>query len=518
MTAKLALPPGQVDWHGIYNERARIDGEALSLFNEMLSTQKGRYHRLDKIVAHCREVKDLLLRLKNGTPDTAEDVLARRYYAKAVLGRIHRSIAVEVWMRLRRGDPVRLEEALGAYDLFVLSGDEGDLEDISLELDRIAQSVKDEYRRGRGGLGSEYTDFDNLTVRQKAKWIVIALRAKGLLGISNTDYYALRNNFIGIALLDSEHGSLPLQSVAIYCAVAERLGIDARPNNFPRHVFAVVQAPPGQTLDGGRRDPQEQEGVPSSTTVMYLDPWCSIDEVQEDDLRRTLFLGGLPPSQHALHLSPANVSEMVLRTGRNIMQPRPDTEPAAQYALHWALFILGSNDAHELGLPGLSRFTSLDFVIAEAAHDRPEDIGLLEAAVPPLLLEANAIGNWLQELNGLLASRRADDLDGKKPRAREGAGADAVRYRVGHHFRHARYNYEGLVVGWDTRCMQDLEWIALMKVERLPRGAEQPFYHVVYVCQKCYISPHPHLPSAPSFPPHVPCFTSSSRAASPCMP
>lgn len=63
-----------------------------------------------------------------------------RYYSNALLDSIHRSIAIEEWHRLRLDRDsldaqiagVRLERALGAFDMFVLHDQFGDLDDVSL--------------------------------------------------------------------------------------------------------------------------------------------------------------------------------------------------------------------------------------------------------------------------------------------------------------------------------------------------------------------------------------------------
>lgn len=54
-----------------------------------------------------------------------------RYYAHALLTCLHRSLAVSEWARIRRGEPVSLERALGAFDLFIPESGYGDLEEVS---------------------------------------------------------------------------------------------------------------------------------------------------------------------------------------------------------------------------------------------------------------------------------------------------------------------------------------------------------------------------------------------------
>jgi hypothetical protein len=50
-----------------------------------------------------------------------------RYYANAVLDHVHRSKALEEWVKILRGENVPLERALGSFDLFVLHDQYGDL-------------------------------------------------------------------------------------------------------------------------------------------------------------------------------------------------------------------------------------------------------------------------------------------------------------------------------------------------------------------------------------------------------
>lgn len=57
----------------------------------------------------------------------------RRYYSNAILGCLHRTIAIPEWSRLRNGEDVPLERALGAFDMFVLGAGTGDLENVRIQ-------------------------------------------------------------------------------------------------------------------------------------------------------------------------------------------------------------------------------------------------------------------------------------------------------------------------------------------------------------------------------------------------
>ena len=47
-----------------------------------------------------------------------------------MLGAVHRTRAIEEWIKLREGQPVSLEQALAAFDQFVLHDRDGDLEEV----------------------------------------------------------------------------------------------------------------------------------------------------------------------------------------------------------------------------------------------------------------------------------------------------------------------------------------------------------------------------------------------------
>ena len=42
-----------------------------------------------------------------------------------------------------------------------------------------------------------------------------------------------------------------------------------------------------------------------------------------------------------------------------------------------------------------------------------------------------------------------------------------------------RYNYRGVIVGYDSSCQQSEVWMKAMGVDSLKHGRSQPFYHVL---------------------------------------
>jgi F-box protein 21 len=135
-----------VDWKTLYMHRRRIDKETTDYLDSILEGQTNRISKFKSIAEFGYDAKDTLLRHCR-TVSTAHDVLARkqafsslvfiksddiyRYYAKSVLDHLHRAKALAEWRKVLTGDCVRLERALGAFDLFVLHDQHGDLVEVS---------------------------------------------------------------------------------------------------------------------------------------------------------------------------------------------------------------------------------------------------------------------------------------------------------------------------------------------------------------------------------------------------
>ncbi|QIX00508.1 hypothetical protein AMS68_006025 [Peltaster fructicola] len=475
ISKRIAQPPTQTRWRHLFDLRRKRDEAALATFNAMLLTQQHRQTRIEELTELRYDIKDLMLKLERDTPDHADDVLARRYYARIVRSKIHREMAIKQWDKLSDSRMVALDAALGAYDLFALSGEPADLDDLDSELDRHATAVR-----------QSTPNFDRMSTRQKAIEIATYLRSENLLGNDQLGgYHALRNNYITLALMRTPHRSLPLQSAAIYCGVARRLGVDARPSNFPHHVYVVVQPPRHEDLEGRHKSPDLSE---IAHDYMFMDPWRTNLEIDRAQLIATLNQMGTTPAHYTAYLSPATTADTVLRAGRNIVTsvtelrnlPRVAAErrngnnvdiECAWYSMLWATMIIayGNRDIT------LQRQRScLPYLMEHYQVHFPEDLGLLERYIAPMFVGTEDHETLLHVID---AARR-DDNNMKPPSPRSSANAH-VTYKVGHHFEHKRYHYKGVIVGWTARCEAREQWIAQMRVNELPRGREQPFYHVL---------------------------------------
>ncbi|OCK80559.1 F-box domain-containing protein [Lepidopterella palustris CBS 459.81] len=484
--AKFAGPLSDVDWRALFLERMDTEKKTNSILEEVIATQRNQIANITKIASFGYDAKHTLLQHYN-VDDDAEDVLARKYYSNAILERIHREMAIKVWKDLGNGVPIDIERALTAYDMFTLSTAKGDFDETRADLDGLAKELL-----------KENPGFQQWTTREQALALATFLRAREFKGVSDASYSALRNNFIGIVLRSPDHESLPLILVAIYCSIATRLGLDARPCGYPFHVYGLVFSQKNKTLDG------KDLSSGKSQEVMYIDPFRSEQEVSEETLRKMLRDMGVPDPEHYDYLRQSSAREVVLRTARNIMnscQTIRQTEAASNrgnafhapswistypdldnafYGTLWAMLILGvqAEDSGSIISIATRRRQYLPYLCEHFQQHFPWDVTLVEDYVIPLLYDMPEGQRLLQYANRIHASDRI-----QKPITARTARAASVKYKVGHLFNHRRYRYEGVITGWDTRCGASEEWIRHMDVDSLSQGRHQSFYHVL-VCDK----------------------------------
>jgi F-box protein 21 len=478
IATKATGPLSNIDWRSLYIEKVKIEKRTLDLLDHIVSTQHERIKCINEIADFGYDAKETLLR-ECACPDNTEDVLARRYFANAVLERIHREVAINVWRSLSDGKDVPMERALGAYDVFARVGDDVDIDVVSEDIDRLASGVLE-----------EHPDIRDMSPRIKASMLASYLREQGFKGVPDRAYRNLRNSFIGLVLRSATHESLPLISVAIYCALARRLGLDARPCGFLFHVYTLVYAPPNYSLDGEYR--------PTSSSLldyMYLDPFRSSDEVRQGDLQRQLRDMAIPSSEYETYLSHTNTREMVLRTARNIMNAvqsirqteagmrgiqaswlntYPDMDNAF-YATIWAMLLMGPGEDNANGLQNFTRRRQyLPYLTEHFQTHCPWDIALLEKyAVPMFYNQPESV-----RLRQFVELMRQNDAMPKPVVNRDDKSVN-VKFKIGQLFQHKRYNYEGVITGWNVTCEAGDEWIQNMGVDRLPNGRDQAFYNVL---------------------------------------
>lgn len=331
---------------------------------------------------------------------------------------------------------------------------------------QIVRTLDELARRFR----TEHPTIAEMSTRQKALSLVRWLRAKNLTGMDRPElnYRNLRNCFIGHALSEEHHPSLPIISSAIFTCLAERLGMTAFCLAFPSHVHAAVYAPFGEDLDGEQFDNPKGE-----RQRMCLDPYGSDNEVLLEDLRARLSEFTWTQGTEAF-LMPSPVSIIVQRTAQNIkatyetlntvagnstnehdMRRLRSGHPglnleAAFYAAMWAELLMKQTSSFHWD-------STLPAFLRRVAHNWGEDLWILKKYLVPLYDEFLAsrphnpamprIGySNVHEIVAML-----ENIDNRIPEVSRRYTADInarVRYKIGQVFRHRRYQYVGVINGW----------------------------------------------------------------------
>ncbi|KAF5121124.1 hypothetical protein E5D57_013460 [Metarhizium anisopliae] len=420
---KLQATVASVDWKYLFMLRTRSNHIVSQLLDGIVATKVGRLKKIEKICRLGYDAKDFLL-VQCHIHESAPDVLARRYFSNVILDNIHRSIALEEWSRLgldrdslsAQVAAQRLERALGAFDMFVLHDQTGDLDD---------------------------------------------------------NYRNLRNCLIGQALRHEEHESIPLISSAIFCCLAARLGLNAQCCALPSHAYAIVLAQSGYTLDGDVVDSYHEQ-----PERMYLDPYGLDNEVPASDLQDLLAHYAWQTSTDAL-LAPAPPQTMVLRTAQNIkatfariLELQDDAHPelsqllrgndtmnvdAALYSAMWSSLMLTPPNTFEWN----DRLASF---LHRFAGSWPEDVWLVEKYLWPMYNSFTALRHgFARHVNRGLGDpwdhwrlvRDQDDLIPPMSR-RDLDGNQSVPFKIGQVFRHKRYGWIGVITGWPDQGTKHL--------------------------------------------------------------
>ncbi|KAL3159165.1 hypothetical protein ABBQ32_011153 [Trebouxia sp. C0010 RCD-2024] len=98
-----------------------------------------------------------------------------------------------------------------------------------------------------------------------------------------------------------------------------------------------------------------------------------------------------------------------------------------------------------------------------------------EVAVPGILFPPSAVVQ--ARLQAVVAMKEAWLQQCHEQTRRPSSGT--VRFKVGDVIRHKRYHYRGVIYGWDPECKAEEEWMQQMRIDQLPGGRHQPYYHVL---------------------------------------
>lgn len=143
---KLGARAQDVDWAGLFVLRLQRTARVARLLDSIVGSRVLRIHRIEQICRLGYDAKDYLL-AQCRADESAPDVLARRYFACKILDSIHRGLAIEEWAKShshKASSPsdadvpdresfdggMKLERALGAFDMFMPHQEEGELDEV----------------------------------------------------------------------------------------------------------------------------------------------------------------------------------------------------------------------------------------------------------------------------------------------------------------------------------------------------------------------------------------------------
>ncbi|RPB21501.1 YccV-like-domain-containing protein [Terfezia boudieri ATCC MYA-4762] len=447
--------PSEIQWKKLFVRRYKSDKQVSELLDGIITHSTDRITRFEKIARHGYDAKDCLRRMLECGEDY-KDVLARRFYASEALAFIHRRRAIEIWKKISDGVDIPLEEALGAYDLFITRGANRDVEAITRSLDCLAMEFR-----------SQHLGWEELTHRERASAVIVFMRSVGFTGASYENYHALRNSFIGICV-DSNRATLPLTTVAAFCALGTRLGLDVKPCGFTYHVVAILRSTMGMGILASNFP-----NAATNTTSSFASSPGPHGHVN------------LP---HYLTPSPSNTRELIVRVARNILesvrltgpQPTPTyttpgswDQPPFQPERHAALYAALTASVI-CGPPASTRL--LEHMCTLMQRDFECDVGFFEEDMSRLISEDDTM-----LLHNICNAVRKEDETPKRAMRRYDQTLQRhpdPRYHIGTLFRHRRYHYEAVITGWTRSCSTSENWIRTMDVDTLKRGRHQPFYNV----------------------------------------
>ncbi|KAJ7040436.1 YccV-like-domain-containing protein [Mycena alexandri] len=445
----------QRNWYLLYTARRRKDRLGLELLDQMVAQRQGRYSAAKKLAAMSFDIWDALdiecMRpvpiLDGSTVSAAPYALTRRFWADAVLSTISKRFAIMQWGLLGNGE-INDGNFPSFVDAFLLLscffGRDGKTpQELRTQLSDLGNACRQWLEKQRCNLDPAMPEYDLREICTK----ICRVHARARFWCSS-QFHDIENHFPHLYLTTNKQ-SIPISLVHIFVSIARHLGVSASPVEFPGRVLAHVPSPPG--FDDFLVDVYGADTKP----VVSL----------RDDIPMMLMRLGIPPNNLLQYVSPCGASPMLLRAARNIlssfrMMPQG---PIAQSALYAAVCIhlLLTNEiplvAHMLSHVDLDPLHCSTFL----ADLQP----LLRGGGQQLLETSCRNSLELEEQEASRVHPRTTQIQ--------------IAHYVGIVFKHRSHNYVGCIVGWDSKCRASEQWQLQMNVQRLARGANQPFYHVL---------------------------------------
>lgn len=299
-------------------------------------------------------------------------------------------------------------------------------EDVSNDRDR--RLYAEERRRQWGAMSIERRIAD----------VGVCMTSNGYAPADPSNYNDLASTFLGNAMLD-RHVTIPINLVAVFCALCQEFGLQAKPVGFPGQMLAVVQ-------DGGRS--------------VYVSPFDGFGILDPAELETRLMGMGYGYGRNDLY-RPVSGREVVIRCARNVFDrlERGTVSANGMPALYGALTSLKM--VGQRGPLAEAQFSAL------VAIHYPYDIAIWDELNEP-------------EWEDHILRTRLSDITRRTPKRRFEQTRE-IGHKCGVVFRHRLFGYYAVITGWDSFCDQSEHWIQQMRVDSLPFGRYQPFYHALVV-------------------------------------
>ncbi|KAJ3043048.1 hypothetical protein HDV00_005956 [Rhizophlyctis rosea] len=416
---------------------------------------------------------DAIDELKKNLHGHFPDYLCRTYYVERLLRLIARRWIIGEWRRYVAAastsddfqPPFPLE--YGASLLSKSTNYTIDPDEVSEGFDRLAEEART-YFAQNGGISD--------TVERRAKELVHYLLDVQNFKPNTRDYYNVNNSYID-KVLETKRG-IPISLALVFSVVGRRLGLQIDMVGFPQHFLTRIT-----TEDGSHR---------------YIDCFDGGKFRSRADCVALLNDMGLIVREE--YLEPAPDAEVYIRMATNILNAvhtsahGVEDEDAHSHAYGAMLTILLlSPTATSLNQQHQYRRIFYNILRAEV----PEDIWFAEQDLAELKKDAEAYARDIAYLEREIGEIWEEDENAGVGKVGEATGVGAqggdgmVRsreegkvhpsYFVGQLMTHVKYEYSGLIFGWDLYCKADEHWIMRMGVDRLRLGRLQPFYKVMSV-------------------------------------
>ncbi|KAJ6503359.1 Hemimethylated DNA-binding protein YccV like-domain-containing protein [Mycena vitilis] len=443
-------------WRSMYVERRRQDKVALGLLNEMVFRRQGRHRHAATLASMSFDIWDALeIQCSLPVPHlfggsiapAAPHALTRRFWAEAVLNTISRRFAILQWGRLANTEAdsdnsVSFVDGFSSLSCFFGKPPQ----EIHSHFVALGTACRDYLTKERYSLEPNMPEYDLPQICAK---ICQFMHEQGFGAVEPARFYDIENHFPHLYLTTNKR-SIPISLVHVFVSLARQLGISASPVEFPARVLAHVACPPGA------------DDFLVDVYGAGTQPILSI----RTDIPTMLLRLGIPPTDLSQYVSPCGASPMLLRAARNILASfRNDaSRSTAQSAIYAAVCIhlLLANETH-LAAHMLSH-VDLDPLYCATFLSDMQPL-LLRRGSQDHLGRSCRIALELEEQQAILVHPRTAQA--------------LIAHYVGMVFEHRSYHYVGCIIGWDPICSASGEWQSNMKVRSLPRGANQPFYHVL---------------------------------------